>query len=408
MKKPIKKKATLEELEERKSEVLNEKVQQAQARIEENRTWWNSKTKSQKTSFVISCVIFGLVVVMLFLWVYAGDLLGEEMTKLAYGFKEDGTTLYNNGWEFLGAKSGSTANAWVVTLFALALAFFFTFLCNFIIGLFTWKGKRSKTIGSLAKSLVRYIVILITIAIILTAWGVNVASIVASLGVLTLIIGLGCQTLINDVVAGLFVVIDDFYDVGDIVIIDGFRGVVTEIGLKSTKLKDDGGNIKAINNSQITTVTNLTREPSLITVSIGASYNEDVNHVEAVIAKELPKIKDKIPALISGPTYRGIKGFDDAAVEYFFIATCPEENRFQTTRDLNRELYLMFVENDITIPYNQIVVNPPDPQKEKASEEEKKIAAKLNASYRKISKAEDKKNILQKARDSLEKAAKEQ
>ena len=236
----------------------------------------------------------------------------------------------------------------------------------------------------------------------------NVASIVASLGVLTLIIGLGCQTLINDVVAGLFVVIDDFYDVGDIVIIDGFRGVVTEIGLKSTKLKDDGGNIKAINNSQITTVTNLTREPSLITVSIGASYNEDVNHVEAVIAKELPKIKDKIPALISGPTYRGIKGFDDAAVEYFFIATCPEENRFQTTRDLNRELYLMFVENDITIPYNQIVVNPPDPQKEKASEEEKKIAAKLNASYRKISKAEDKKNILQKARDSLEKAAKEQ
>lgn len=408
MKKPIKKKATLEELEERKSDVFNEKVQQAQARIEENRTWWNSKTKSQKTSFVISCVIFGLVVVMLFLWVYAGDLFGEEMAKLAYGFKEDGTTLYKNGWEFLGAKIGSTANAWLVTLFALALAFFFTFLCNFIIGLFTWKGKRSKTIGSLAKSLVRYIVILITIAIILTAWGVNVASIVASLGVLTLIIGLGCQTLINDVVAGLFVVIDDFYDVGDIVIIDGFRGVVTEIGLKSTKLKDDGGNIKAINNSQITTVTNLTREPSLITVSIGASYNEDVNHVEAVIAKELPKIKDKIPALISGPTYRGIKGFDDAAVEYFFIATCPEENRFQTTRDLNRELYLMFVENDITIPYNQIVVNPPDPQKEKASEEEKKIAAKLNASYRKISKAEDKKNILQKARDSLEKAAKEQ
>ena len=388
MKKPIKKKATLEELEERKSEVLNEKVQQAQARIEENRTWWNSKTKSQKTSFVISCVIFGLVVVMLFLWVYAGDLFGEEMAKLAYGFKEDGTTLYKNGWEFLGAKIGSTANAWLVTLFALALAFFFTFLCNFIIGLFTWKGKRSKTIGSLAKSLVRYIVILITIAIILTAWGVNVASIVASLGVLTLIIGLGCQTLINDVVAGLF--------------------VVTEIGLKSTKLKDDGGNIKAINTSQITTVTNLTREPSLITVSIGASYNEDVNHVEAVIAKELPKIKDKIPALISGPTYRGIKGFDDAAVEYFFIATCPEENRFQTTRDLNRELYLMFVENDITIPYNQIVVNPPDPQKEKASEEEKKIAAKLNASYRKISKAEDKKNILQKARDSLEKATKEQ
>lgn len=407
MKKPKRQHATLEELEEMQNQALKEKAQQAQARIEENKTWWNSKTKSQKTSFIISCILFTIVLIMIFLWIYAGDLFGEEMAALAYGYREDGVTLYKNGWEFLGAKIGGTANAWLVTLFSLAIAFFFTFLCNFLIGLFTWKGKRSKTIGSLVKSLVRYIVILITIAVILTAWGVNVASIVASLGVLTLIIGLGCQSLINDVVAGLFIVIDDFYDVGDIVIIDGFRGVVTEIGLKSTKLKDDGCNIKAINNSQITTVTNLTREPSLITVAVGASYNEDIEHVEAIIAKELPKIKAKIPALLTGPTYRGIKGFDDAAVEYFFIATCPEENRFQTARDLNRELYLMFVKNDILIPFNQIVVNPPDKERPKATEEERKIAEKLDASYRKISTPKEKKNILQKARDSLAKAAKD-
>ncbi len=257
------------------------------------------------------------------------------------------------------------------------------------------------------KSLVRYVAIIIAIAVILTAWGVNVASIVASLGVLTLIIGLGCQSLINDVVAGLFIVIDDFYDVGDIVIIDGFRGVVVDIGLKSTKLEDDGSNIKAINNSTITTVTNLTRAPSLITIAIGASYNEDVEHVEAIIAKELPKIKEKIPALTMGPEYRGIKAFDNAAVEYFFIARCEEENRFQTTRDLNREIYQMFVKNDILIPYNQIVVNPPDPRRQKATKQESEIAEKMDSSYRQVKKDAKKKNIIEKAKESWSKAVEE-
>lgn len=407
MKKPQMRQPTLEELESKNEAVLQKKAKEAKEIREENKTWWNSKTRSQKTSFIVSCVLFAAVLVWIFLWIYARDLFGDEIAKIAFGVRSDGS-LYRNGWEFLGEKIVSTGNAWLVTLSSIAVAFFVTFLTNFIIGLFTWRGKRSKTIGSLVRSLIRYVVILITIAVILTAWGVNVASIVASLGILTLIIGLGCQSLINDVVAGLFIVIDDFYDVGDIVIIDGFRGVITDIGLKSTKLKDDGGNIKAINNSTITTVTNLTRAPSLVTISVGASYNEDVEHVEAVIARELPKIKEKIPALISGPTYRGIKGFDDAAVEYFFIATCLEENRFQTTRDLNRELYQMFVKNDILIPYNQIVVNPPDPKRPTASEEERKIAEKLDASYRKINKTTKKKNILQKARDSLSKAAEDQ
>ena len=76
-------------------------------------------------------------------------------------------------------------------------------------------------------------------------------------------------------VAGLFIVFDDYFAVGDIVIIDGFRGTVSDIGLKSTKITDAGGNIKAINNSSITTVVNLSRMDSLVTVSMAASYNED-------------------------------------------------------------------------------------------------------------------------------------
>lgn len=370
MKKPAKKEPTLEELASLQQRFKKNAQSQKREPAKQAKSWWEAKTKGQKKTFFVSCGLFICILIGIFLWIYAGDIFGKEGSVWAFGYKKDGESLYANGWEFLGDKLADRGQAWLITFSTLAVAFFCTFLCNFLIGLFTWKGKRSKTIGSLIKSLIHYVVIIIAIAVILTAWGVNVASIVASLGVLTLIIGLGCQSLINDVVAGLFIVIDDFYDVGDIVIIDGFRGVVVDIGLKSTKLEDDGSNIKAINNSAITTVTNLTRAPSLITISIAASYNEDVERVEAIIAKELPKIKAKIPALTLGPEYRGIKSFNEGAVEFFFIARCDEGNRFQTTRDLNREIYLMFAKNGILIPYHQVVVNPPDPRRQKAERKE--------------------------------------
>ncbi len=407
MKKPTKREPTLEELSALQQKPKQGPLGTKRRTIKEDRNWWSSKTKGQKRSFLVSCALFIVILAGIFVWIYAGQLFGKNGAVWAFGYKKDGESIYSNGWEFLAEKIANRGQAWLVTFSSIAVAFFITFLCNFLIGLFTWKGKRSKTIGSLIKSLVRYVAIIIAIAVILTAWGVNVASIVASLGVLTLIIGLGCQSLINDVVAGLFIVIDDFYDVGDIVIIDGFRGVVVDIGLKSTKLEDDGSNIKAINNSTITTVTNLTRAPSLITIAIGASYNEDVEHVEAVIAKELPKIKEKIPALTMGPEYRGIKAFDNAAVEYFFIARCEEENRFQSTRDLNREIYQMFVKNDILIPYNQIVVNPPDPRRQKATKQESEIAEKMDSSYRQVKKDAKKKNIIEKAKESWSKAVEE-
>ena len=108
----------------------------------------------------------------------------------------------------------------------------------------------------------------IGLAIVLVIWGVDVTGIVASLGILTLIIGLGCQSLIQDVVSGLFIVFDDYFSVGDMVIIDGFRGYVSEIGLRSVKIDDRVGDIKTITNSNIGTCVNLSREDNMITVNI--------------------------------------------------------------------------------------------------------------------------------------------
>ena len=315
---------------------------------------WKSRKLGNRVFFVmrILFLVIGLVFFVLFLFgrqVFGGDFADEV-------FGPD-----KNGWDILWDGIVGTWNSWLLTLIALAVASVFSMIFDFVIRVVTPKTRRSKTIVSLVRSLTHYAVVIVTAGVILSAWGVNVAGIVAGVGILTLVIGLGCQSLVQDVVSGLFIVFDDYYAVGDTVIIDGFRGTVTYVGLRTTKLEDAGGNIKSINNSAISTVANLARLDSLAKAEIDASYNEDVRRVEAVIANNLEAIRKKIPAITEGPFYKGISQFGDAGITYLVLAKCKEADRFQVQRDLNRELYLLFVENDILVPYNQLTINPADP-----------------------------------------------
>ena len=249
----------------------------------------------------------------------------------------------------------------------------------------TIKGKKAKTIGSLIRSFIKYVAIIIAIFAVLSTWGVDVTTLLASLGVLTLIIGLGCQTLISDVVSGLFLVFDDSFNVGDIVVIDNFRGTVQEIGLRSTRIIDAGGNVKAINNSSISTVVNLTDELSVAVCDCDISYNESIERVEAVISKNLPTISKKIKAIKNGPYYKGIAVMGDSGITLRFIAECREEDKFQVVRDLNREIYIMFTNNDVLIPYPQIVVNPPDKKSVEPTLKDKKASEKFIREQKELS-----------------------
>ncbi|MBR5996849.1 MAG: mechanosensitive ion channel family protein, partial [Bacilli bacterium] len=176
-------------------------------------------------------------------------------------------------------------------------------------------------------------------------------------------IGLGCQSLIQDVISGIFIVVDDYFAVGDTVIIDGFRGTIVDVGLKTTKLQDFGGNIKSITNSSIATVVNMSRMRSVASVTLSVSYNEDVERVEALIIQEIETLKAKVPNITA------------SSVDFLVIAFTDESNRFQVTRDLKREFYLLFKRNNVQIPYPQVTVNPEDSKdRPKATKEEVTLA----------------------------------
>ena len=221
-------------------------------------------------------------------------------------------------------------------------------------------GKKAVTISRLMVSFLKWVIFLCSIFFVLDAWGANTMTMLASAGVLTLIIGLGAQSLIADILAGIFIVFEGEFQVGDIVIIDSWRGEVKEIGMRTTKLIDVGGNIKIVNNSEIKTIINQTQELSVAKTYVSVSYNARIEKIEAVISDNIAKVKTKIPAIVDGPFYMGVSELGESGVSLLFTAKCKEDDIYQVQRDLNREIKIMFDDNNVEIPFNQLVVHMED------------------------------------------------
>lgn len=216
------------------------------------------------------------------------------------------------------------------------------------------KTPRGITVGGLICSLIRWVTAIVLVIVVLAVWGVDTTAIIASAGVLTLVIGLGLQSLIADVVAGLFIIFENEFNVGDIITVDGFRGTVVSIGIRTTKL-EQLGNIKIFNNSAIHGVLNQTIMPSTVFSYVSISYSEDLSRVESIIKEHLPEIK--IDGTVSDIVYDGVTELGASGVTVRFSTQCHESIIYDVQRALNAKIKTMFDQNGIEIPFNQIVVH---------------------------------------------------
>lgn len=229
------------------------------------------------------------------------------------------------------------------------------------------RNNKAKTMFTLLDGIVKYGSAIALIFLVLQAFGVNTAAIWESVGILTLIVGLGAQSLIADIIAGIFIIFENEYTVGEIVSIDDFRGTVSEIGIRSTKLLDMAGNIKIVNNSDIKNIVNLSRELSLAIVDCEFPYDVPLQFVEKLLKDNLATFKERIPEIVEGPFYKGVSGYGSSNVAVKLIAKCSEEDRYQVQRDLLREYRVLFVANGIDLSYDQIVINQPEKSNIKAT-----------------------------------------
>lgn len=236
-------------------------------------------------------------------------------------------------------------------------------IINLVINSMHFTSARKKTVTTLIKSLLKYSIAIVAIVLIMIQYlGYNyMTELFAGLGVVALVIGLGCQNLIYDVIAGIFMVFEGNYQVGDVVVVGTWRGTVNEIGLRTTVIEDIGGNLKIINNSSITEIVNNSQVLSFAICYVGIEYDEDLKRVESVISKNLASIKEEIVEIVEGPYYNGVEELASSSVNLMFVAKCEEEDKFTVQRQLNRQIKLMFDKNNINIPFAQLTISNKKP-----------------------------------------------
>lgn len=222
----------------------------------------------------------------------------------------------------------------------------------------TPKTNRGRTLVALTKNVMRYAVILIAICIILTMMTVDIVTILSGLGIIALIIGFGAESLIADVVTGMFILIDNQYNIGDIIEVNGFRGAVTDISVRTTVLTDLGGNVKIINNSDMKNILNRSDNSSKAVSDFPIPYEADLDALEKALPPMLQRIYEtNQPLMRAVPVYLGIDQFADSAVILKFVVEVAESDIYTGTRELNRALFLEMRKLGIEVPYPQVDVH---------------------------------------------------
>lgn len=219
------------------------------------------------------------------------------------------------------------------------------------------KNKRSYTVAQLLENIAKYATILIAIFAILGIWGINITAALSAVGILGLIVGLGAQDLIKDFLGGMGIIFDNEYEIDDIVEINGFKGKVTEIGLRTTKLVNYAGEIRIIRNGSITELSNFSRTFSVAAVNVDVAYKENLDKVIALLEEKLPAVKESYPQIIEGPIVVGVDELGASAVSIKVTAKTEPEEHYAVKRALLKYIKDLFDENNVEIPFNQIVVH---------------------------------------------------
>lgn len=183
--------------------------------------------------------------------------------------------------------------------------------------------RKMKTIQILLKNIIRYTIFIIILLFILDMFGVNTTALITSIGILSLIIGLALQDILKDILAGIFILFEDQYAIGDIVEINGFKGEVISLGIRITKIRSDLGETKIIANRNVNEVINYSLHDSLLVIDIDVAYDTDLDLADKVFADLTKTLSKKIDGIKSDFKFLGIQNLGDYITYRITVQTEP-------------------------------------------------------------------------------------
>jgi small conductance mechanosensitive channel len=224
-----------------------------------------------------------------------------------------------------------------------------------------FRAQQLKTLAAVIDSVGIAIILFLALMQVLTVFSIDIKPLLASAGIAGLAIGFGAQTLVKDVINGFFILVENQYDIGDTVSIAGKTGTVEEMTLRRTVLRDADGSVHVVPNSQITVVTNNTRDWTQLSLKVSVAYGEPTDKVISVLKQAAqdvrndPQVADDI---VSDPQVPGIDRVGPGEAEYLVLMKTRPGAQYQVSRELRRRVKEALERSGLKTPGPRVFAAP--------------------------------------------------
>ena len=223
------------------------------------------------------------------------------------------------------------------------------------------RTQRAATVSHLLRNICATAIWVTTSLIVLDMIGVAIGPLLASAGIAGVALGFGAQTLVKDYLAGIFIVIENQFGVGDVVDIDGVIGTITDVGLRVTRMRGLDGATVWLRNGEILRVRNRSQGYSVAIVDIPVAYDTDMNHAQQVVESALRGFTFD-SGLIEEPTFAGIESVSGEAIFLRVIARTTPQALMPVQRELRLALKHAFDAASIVVPALPLLRKPEPPR----------------------------------------------
>jgi small conductance mechanosensitive channel len=227
--------------------------------------------------------------------------------------------------------------------------------------------QREDTLVSTVGAGLRVSIWVLTILLLLAEVGIDIAPLLAGAGIAGVALGFGAQSMVKDFLAGIFILMENQYRVGDVIRVNQtVSGKVETVTLRATTLRDLDGMVHHIPNGHISIATNMTMEYANVNLDLGVGYGTDIDHLKKVINKvgkdmaDDPEWKERI---FETPKFLRINDFADSAIVVKITGMTAPMQQWAVTGELRARIKKAFDKNNIEIPFPQRVVSQPVEQK---------------------------------------------
>ncbi len=224
--------------------------------------------------------------------------------------------------------------------------------------------KRAETLGSVFRTLSAIIIWITAILVILSIFEVDIAALMTGAGLIGIIVGFGAQSTIKDILAGLFIISENQYRVGDIVRLNGgggeVAGVVEELTVRITKLRDLDGNLHIVRNGNADIVSNFTFNHANVNLNLSVAYDSDIDLVEKVINDTGTKMAAEpewADAIREPIQFLRVDDFADSAIMIKTLGEVEPAEQWAVAGEFRRRIKKAFEKAGISIPFPQIVIH---------------------------------------------------